>query len=87
MRFRWTRAVSNQPLRPGEQEMISWMSLDLDDGVDYSRVAYTRRPNGDPVSDEPEVFTTEVRPAAGGPGFTLLHAFLEAHDPTADGRA
>jgi hypothetical protein len=80
------RAVSNLPLRPGEQEVISWMSFDLDEGVDYGRVAYTRRPNGDPVFDEPEVFTTEVRPAAGGPGSTLLHAFMEANGPTADGR-
>jgi hypothetical protein len=70
------RAVSNHPLRPGEQETITWMAYDADDGVDYGRVAYTRRPSGEPVFGEPEVFTIDVRPAAGMPGFTLLRTLV-----------
>jgi hypothetical protein len=70
------RAVSNHPLREGEQEAITWMSFDLDDGVDYGRVAYARRPNGEPVFEEPEMFTIEVRPQALMPGYTLLQTYL-----------
>jgi hypothetical protein len=76
------RAVSNHPLRLGEQEAITWMSFDREDGVDYGRVAYARRPDGDPVFDEPEMFTIEVRPAEGMPGITLLHALLDEDNPT-----
>ena len=75
------RAVSNDPLRKGEQEAITWMSFDREDGVDYGRVAYARRPNGDPVFEEPEMFTIEVRPAEGMPGITLLHALMGEDDP------
>lgn len=53
------------------------MSFDLNDGVDYGRVAYTRRPNGEPIFDEPEIFTVEVRPDALMPGYTLLQTYLD----------
>ncbi|GAB3150891.1 hypothetical protein GCM10027161_50520 [Microbispora hainanensis] len=71
------RAVSNHPLREDEQEAITWMSCDKDDGVDYGRVPYARRPSGEPVFDDPEVFTVGVRPHETMPGFTLLKAYLE----------
>ncbi|MFG1879299.1 hypothetical protein ACGFIV_31095 [Sphaerisporangium sp. NPDC049003] len=74
------RAVSNHPLREGEQEAITWMTCDRDDGVDYGRVAYARRPSGEPVFEEPEVFTVGVRPRESMPGFTLLQAYL-AEEP------
>jgi hypothetical protein len=70
------RAVSNHPLREGEQEAITWMSFDREDGVDYGRVAYTRRPNGEPVFEDPEIFDVGVRPAEIMPGFVLLQRFL-----------
>jgi hypothetical protein len=75
-----TRAVSNLPLREGEQEAITWMSYDQDDGIDYGRVYYTRRPSGEPVFGEPEIFSAEaqVRPAPAMPGYTLLHALAQA---------
>jgi hypothetical protein len=62
-------AVSNHPLREGEQEAITWMSFDRNDGIDYGRVAYARCPNGVPVFEEPEMFTLEVA-AEGMPGIT-----------------
>jgi hypothetical protein len=71
-----TRAVSNHPLRPGEQEAITWMSFDVTDGVDYGRVPYTRRPSGEPIFDEPETFTVEVWPEEQMPGFRLLRALM-----------
>ncbi len=69
-----TRAVSNHPLRAGEQEAITWVSFDAGDGVDYGRVAFTRRPDGEPVFADPEIFTPEARarPAPSAPGYTLL---------------
>jgi hypothetical protein len=70
------RAVSNHPLREGEQEAITWMSCDRGEGVDYGRVAYARRPSGEPVFEEPEVFTVGVRPQESMPGFALLQAYL-----------
>ncbi|MFC5830377.1 hypothetical protein [Nonomuraea insulae] len=70
----FSRAVTNHPLREGEQEAITWMSFDSDDGVDYGRVPYTRRPNGEPVFDEPEMFTVGVRPAEHMPGYVLLQS-------------
>ncbi|MDX3106894.1 hypothetical protein [Nonomuraea angiospora] len=75
----FSRAVSNHPLREGEQEAITWMSFDQGDGVDYGRVPYTRRPNGEPVFDEPEMFTVGVRPAEHMPGYTLLQGFFPEH--------
>ncbi|NJP91610.1 hypothetical protein HCN51_19460 [Nonomuraea sp. FMUSA5-5] len=72
----YSRSVSNHPLREGEQEAITWMSFDSSDGVDYGRVPYTRRPNGQPVFDEPEVFAIAVRPADHMPGHKLLQALF-----------
>ncbi|MEQ4721822.1 hypothetical protein [Nonomuraea sp. B19D2] len=66
----YSRAVSNHPLREGEEEAITWMSFDRSNGVDYRRVPYTRRPNGEPVFDDPEMFTVAVRPAEHMPGYS-----------------
>ncbi|MFG1697106.1 hypothetical protein [Nonomuraea sp. NPDC049309] len=71
------RAVSNHPLREGEQEAITWMSFDRDDGVDYGRVAYVRRPSGEPVFEDPEIFDVGIRPAETMPGFVLLQRCLD----------
>lgn len=71
-----SRAVSNLPLREGEQEAITWMSFDQGHGVDYGRVPYARRPNGEPVFGEPEMFTVGVHPAEAMPGYTLLQTFV-----------
>ncbi|MEU6720781.1 hypothetical protein ABZ897_55800 [Nonomuraea sp. NPDC046802] len=71
-----TRAVSNHPLREGEQEAITWMSFDQEDGVDYGRVAYARRPSGEPVFEAPEIFEVGVRPEETMPGFVLLQRCL-----------
>ncbi|MDF5759014.1 hypothetical protein [Spongiactinospora sp. TRM90649] len=71
------RAVSNHPLREGEQEAITWMSFDREDGVDYGRVAYARRPSGEPVFEEPEIFEVGIRPRETMPGFLLLRRCLE----------
>ncbi|MGW4793927.1 hypothetical protein ACWEPC_16140 [Nonomuraea sp. NPDC004297] len=70
------RAVSNHPLQEGEQEAITWMSFDREDGVDYGRVAYARRPNGEPVFEDPEIFDVGVRPAEVMPGFAFLRRLL-----------
>jgi hypothetical protein len=71
------RAVSNHPLREGEQEAITWMSFDCEHGVDYGRVAYARRPSGEPVFEEPEIFEVGIRPRETMPGFLLLQQCLE----------
>lgn len=34
------RAVSNHSLRPGEQEAITWMSYDREDGLEFGRVPH-----------------------------------------------
>ncbi|MEO3874179.1 hypothetical protein ABGB18_35720 [Nonomuraea sp. B12E4] len=70
------RAVSNHPLREGEQEAITWMSFDQEDGVDYGRVVYVRRPSGEPVFEDPEIFEVGVRPEETMPGFVLLQRGL-----------
>ncbi|MFF4989701.1 hypothetical protein ACFY19_21090 [Streptosporangium saharense] len=71
-----TRPVSNHPLSEGEHEAITWMSFDQAEGVDYGRVLYTRRPNGEPIFAEPELFTVGVQPTPKTPGFVLLTSFL-----------
>ncbi|MFI7114492.1 hypothetical protein ACIBK9_49845 [Nonomuraea sp. NPDC050227] len=76
----YSRAMSSHPLREGEQEAITWMSFDQGDGVDYGRVPYSRRPSGEPVFDDPEMFTIGVRPAEHMPGYILLQAcFPDEH--------
>ncbi|TDD23806.1 hypothetical protein E1287_38630 [Actinomadura sp. KC06] len=79
------RAVSNHPLRPGEQEAITWLSFDVNDGVDYGRVPYARRPNGEPIFDEPEIFTVEVWPKEQMPGFRLLRFLMASDGDSASG--
>ncbi|WP_405657738.1 hypothetical protein [Streptomyces sp. NBC_00079] len=71
------RAVSNLPLRAGEREVIAWMTFDVVDGVDYGLVPYTRRPSGEPIFDEPEVFTVPVHPREQAPGRILLRALTQ----------
>lgn len=71
------RAVSNHPLREGEREVIAWMSYDAHDGVDYGFVPYVRRPSGEPIFADPEVFTAAVRPREQAPGWTLLRALMQ----------
>lgn len=80
-----TRAVSNHPLREGEQEAITWVSFDAAEGVDYGRVVFARRPSGEPVFDDPEQFTPDarVRPAPGIPGYALLQALTQDNDEVA----
>lgn len=77
-----TRAVSNHPLRDGEHEAITWMAYDAEDGVDYGRVRYVRRPNGEPVFDDPELLTVPVLPTEAMPGHTLLRALHEDDQDT-----
>jgi hypothetical protein len=70
------RAVSNHPLRPGESEAITWTAFDFNDGIDYGRVLFTRRPSGEPVFADAEVVARPVQPAPGMPGYTMLRAML-----------
>jgi hypothetical protein len=71
------RAVSNHPLRPGESEAITWMAFDFDDGIDYGRVPFTRRPSGEPVFADAEVVARPASPATGMPGYTMLQLMLD----------
>ncbi|MEU4409291.1 hypothetical protein AB0F88_32680 [Streptosporangium sp. NPDC023963] len=73
----YSRAVSNLPLREGEQETITWMSFDESEGVDYGRVPYARRPGGEPVFGDPEMFAVGVRPAPTMPGHMLLQELFQ----------
>lgn len=73
-----TRAVSNHPLRPGEEEAITWMSFDANAGVDYGRVPYTRQ-DGEPIFDEPQWLAIPMQPDEHMPGLRLLRA-LTADD-------
>jgi len=66
------RAVSNLPLRPGESEAITWMAVDLSEGVDYGRVPFTRHPRRAPAFGDIEVITVHASPAPGMPGYTML---------------
>ncbi|GLX04600.1 hypothetical protein Misp03_15270 [Microbispora sp. NBRC 16548] len=43
------------------------MSFDRGDGIDYGRVAYARRPSGEPVFEEPEIFEIGIRPRTDVP--------------------
>jgi hypothetical protein len=73
------RAVSNLPLREGESEAITWMAVDLSEGVDYGRVPFTRNPGGAPVFGDIEVIAVHASPAPGMPGYTMLR--LTASEP------
>lgn len=70
------RAVSRHVLRPGEQEAITWMAYDEAEGVDYGRVPYVRRPDGEPVFGEPQVIAAGVYPGEDMPGYHLLQALI-----------
>ncbi|MGW0662200.1 hypothetical protein [Streptodolium elevatio] len=78
------RAVSNDPLHEGEQESILWIAFDQADGIDYGRVPYTRRPNGEPIFGDTEIVTLNVSLDDQAPGRTLLSQFLEGDDHPAD---
>ncbi|MGW9205664.1 hypothetical protein ACWGR4_01570 [Embleya sp. NPDC055664] len=73
----YVRAVSNLPLRAGEQETITWTAYDSATGVDYGRTPYTRRPNGAPIFDDPEIVTVAVQATENMPGRTLLRLLTE----------
>lgn len=78
------RAPSPEPLREGEDEVIVWMAFDEADGVDYGRVPYTRRPSGEPVFGEPQVFTVPLMPGDLMPGNTLLRELVGGEKPGED---
>ncbi|WP_239311014.1 hypothetical protein [Frankia sp. Cj3] len=65
-------AYSVRPLRDGEQECVVWTAYDADDGVDYGWAPYTRRPDGQPIFDEPRTFDLPAHPTDGFPGVRLL---------------
>lgn len=75
------RAVSPHPIRDGEQEAITWMAYDETEGVDYGRVPYARRPNGEPVFDDPQILTVDLYPGEKMPGYTLLRALVDMEPP------
>lgn len=77
------RAVSNLPLRAGESEAITWMAVDLSEGVDYGRVPFTRDPRGAPEFGDIEVIAVQATPAPGMPGYTMLR--LTASDEPGPG--
>jgi hypothetical protein len=67
------RAVSNHPLRSGEQETIAWTAYDAADGADFGFAPYARRPGGQPVFSPPEIFDIPVTATEQMPGLRLLH--------------
>ena len=75
-----TRAVSNLPLREGEEEAITWTAYDRDDGLDIGRVFYTRRPSGAPIFDEPEIVTRQGQMSENAPGHVLLQSVIAADE-------
>jgi len=74
------RPLHTAPLQPGEIETISWMSYDADDGVDYGRVQFARRPGGQPVFDDAVYFTDPMQPLNRLPG-SAMHRLLLAGIP------
>lgn len=73
-----SRAVSNHPLRPGEQETVAWTAYDAADGVDYGWAPYTRRPDNEPVFGPPETFDLPLKAAERMPGVRLLRLLTGA---------
>ncbi len=65
------RPLHTAPMQPGEVETISWMSYDADDGIDYGRVQFARRPGGEPVFDDAEYFAEPMRPFNRLPGSAM----------------
>lgn len=80
-----TRAVSNHPLRPGETECITLVTFHIDEGIDFGRVPYTRRPDTEPVFGDPEWFEFPLTASADAPARTLLRLMLDPHDDAAPG--
>jgi hypothetical protein len=78
------RAVSNLPLRAGESEAITWIAVDLSEGVDYGRVPFTRHPNGAPEFGDIEVIAIQASPAPGMPGYTMLRLATSDEPDTGD---
>jgi len=74
------RPLFTSPLLPGETETITWMSCDADDGVDYGRVQFARRPGGEPVFDDAEYFDFPVQALQRTPG-AAMHRLLNAGIP------
>jgi hypothetical protein len=74
------RPLFTAPLQPGETETITWMSCDADDGVDYGRVQFARRPGGEPVFDDAEYFDYPVHALNRAPG-AAMHRLLTAGIP------
>ncbi|WP_329373368.1 hypothetical protein OG896_39735 [Streptomyces sp. NBC_00669] len=78
------RTVSHHPRRECEREVLAWTGHDAEDGVDYGHVPYARRPNGEPVFDDPEIFDAPVHPYDEYPGRVLLKALLGYESETKD---
>ncbi|WP_419995018.1 hypothetical protein [Streptomyces boninensis] len=76
------RAVANLPLREGEDEVVSWMSYAVDDGVDYGFVPYVRQGDGRPDFGRPTMLTTPLQPGDATPGRELLRIVLEGRELT-----
>ncbi|CAO5150985.1 conserved hypothetical protein [Frankia sp. AiPs1] len=68
---------SVRPLRDGEQECVVWTAYDATDGVDYGWAPHSRRPDGQPVFDEPSTFHLPARPGDGFPGLRLLQLLTD----------
>ncbi|KQC35380.1 hypothetical protein [Frankia sp. ACN1ag] len=74
------RPLHTAPLQLGETETISWMSYDAEDGIDYGRVQFARRPGGEPVFDDAEYFAEPMQPLNRLPG-SAMHRLLVAGIP------
>jgi hypothetical protein len=71
------RAFGARPLRDGEQETVLWTAYDATDGVDYGWAPYSRRPNGQPVFDDPRRFGLPAQPTDTTPGVRLLRLLTD----------
>ncbi|WP_327089183.1 hypothetical protein OIE66_00740 [Nonomuraea sp. NBC_01738] len=74
------RPLDDLPLGLHDQEGVTWLTFDALDGVEYGRVAYVRRPRGQPVFQDVEPFDDEVIALKYMAGYTLLSAFLNGVD-------
>ncbi|WP_261558202.1 hypothetical protein [Frankia tisae] len=78
------RPLYTMPLQPSETETISWMSYDATDGVDYGRLPFACRPDGQPVFDDLDYFTSPVQPLLRHPGGALRRPPGRRHRPRRD---
>jgi hypothetical protein len=74
------RPLFTGPVEPDEQEAILWMSFDVEDGVDYGRVLFARRPSGEPVFDSAQYLDGPALPTTDTPGNVLLRLLTGDHD-------